>query len=211
MILPIKEISEIAHQKGILVAVDGAQTVGMLDFDLADLACDFYAGSAHKWLYSPKGLGVFYAKQSAQHHLKAMIVCGGYQDESIRRLENYNTRNLPEVLGLGTALDFHNLMGGANKAKRIYDLKHYFLQQIEADAGFRLKTPKGDELSAGIQTVEVVGKEVKEVQKALFEKAKIDCRPMSTHDLNGLRISLSVFNTKADIDYLVSALRTLKA
>jgi selenocysteine lyase/cysteine desulfurase len=153
---------------------------------------------------------MFYAKKSAQHHLKAMMVCAGYEDTSIRRLENYNTRNLPEVLGMGTALDYLNLIGGANKAQRIYDLKHYFLQQIQEDAGFRLKTPAADHLSAGIQTVEVVGMDVNAAQKALFDKARIDCRPMTTHGLNGLRISLSIFNTKADVDYLVDAMRALQ-
>ena len=86
MILPIKEISEMAHEKGILVAVDGAQSIGMIDFDLDELGCDFYAGSCHKWLFSPKGLGIFYARKNSQQYLKPFIVCGGYKDKSIRRL-----------------------------------------------------------------------------------------------------------------------------
>jgi len=68
MVLPVKEVSKLAHKKGILVAVDGAQSGGMFSVDLKDLGCDFYTASAHKWLFSPKGVGVFYAKQESQEH-----------------------------------------------------------------------------------------------------------------------------------------------
>ena len=206
MILPVKEISAMARQKGILVAVDGAQTLGMIDFNLADLGCDFYAASCHKWLYSPKGMGVFYARQESQKHLRAMIVCGGFDDPSIRRLENYNTRNLPELLGVGTALDFHALLGKERKHRRILELKHYFLDKIRGNDRFLVKTPLADDDSAGILTVEVLGRDVKELQQSLSEQHGIDCRPMTSHDLNGLRLSFSVFNLKKDIDYLVSSL-----
>ena len=206
MILPIKAISQMAHERGILVAVDGAQTLGMLDLNLEELECDFYAGSCHKWLYGPKGTGVFYAKPAAQKHLKAMIVCSGYKDPSIRRLENYNTRNYPELLGVGTALDFNDLVGTANKQKRIYELKHFFLEKLNTHDQFVVKTPVSDHQSAGIITVEIKGKAVKEVQKALADQFEIDCRPMTTHELNGLRISLSIFNTKTDVEHLVECM-----
>ncbi len=66
MLIPIKEISKMAHEKGILVAVDGAQGAGMFDTNLREIDCDFYTVSAHKWLFSPKGVGIFYAKQTSQ-------------------------------------------------------------------------------------------------------------------------------------------------
>ena len=99
MILPVKEMSEMARRRGILVAVDGAQAPGMINVDLHDLGCDFYAASSHKWLFSPKGVGLFYARQDSQNLLEPLIVSRGWEDCSIRRFENYNTRNLPEVLG----------------------------------------------------------------------------------------------------------------
>ncbi|MEM1122321.1 MAG: aminotransferase class V-fold PLP-dependent enzyme [Bacteroidota bacterium] len=209
MMLPVKEISEMAHEKGILVAVDGAQSAGMIDLDLHDLGCDFYTASAHKWLFAPKGIGVFYAKEESQHHLKPLIVCRGYEDTSIRRLENYNTRNLPELLGLGAAIQFCNQIGLSKIHRRSYELKAYFREKIEGDPAFQLKTPASDDLSVAIQVVELVGKEVRAVKKRLFEEYNIDCRPMSTFGLNALRISLSIYKTKADVDYLVAALTDL--
>jgi len=78
MILPVREVSEMAHQKGILVAVDGAQSAAMLDFSLKDLGCDFFATSTHKWMYSPKGMGIFYAHPEAQKLIEPLIVAKGY-------------------------------------------------------------------------------------------------------------------------------------
>ena len=209
MILPVKEISEMARARGILVAVDGAQAPGMINVDLHDLGCDFYAASSHKWLFSPKGVGVFYSRQESQALLKPLIVCRGWDDPSIRRLENYNTRNLPEVLGLGVAIDFQNLLGPERRQARIFELKRVLRDRIGDDSVFAIKTPANDKLSAGITTIEVVGREVKEVATALAERHRIDCRPMTTHGLNGLRISLSVFNSEDQIDLLLGALREI--
>jgi selenocysteine lyase/cysteine desulfurase len=209
MILPVKAVSEMARKRGILVAVDGAQAPGMINVDLHDLGCDFYAASAHKWLLSPKGVGIFYARQASQSFLKPLIVARGWEDESVRRFENYNTRNLPEVLGLGAALDFQDLMRPERRQARIYELKRSLRRAIGDDPAFTIKTPTNDDLSAGINTVEVVGHDVIEVAKALAERHRIDCRPMMSHGLNGLRISLSVFNSEDQIDLLVYALREL--
>ena len=211
MILPVRDVVELARSRGILVAVDGAQTAGMFPFDLHDMGCDYYAASSHKWLFSPKGVGIFYARQEAQQHLRPLIVANGYEDESVRRLENYNTRNLPELLGLGVAVDFNNLLGPERKGDRIYDLKHYFRDKISGDPAFNIKTPASDDLSCGITTVELVGHRVIQVERTLAQEYNINVRPMSSFGLNGLRISLSVFNTKKDVDYLVGALEEIAA
>ncbi len=209
MILPVKEISEMAHQKGILVAVDGAQSAGMFNIDLHALGCDFYTASSHKWLFSPKGVGVFYAKKESQKYLKPMVVCRGYQNKSIRRLENYNTRNLPEVLGLGASIDFVNSIGAQKIHNRTFELKSYFRSKVENNPKFKLKTPASDDLSGAIQVVEIVGKNVKNVKKQLFDQYGIDCRPMSTFGLNAVRLSFAIYITKKDIDSLVKALESI--
>ena len=209
MILPIKEVSQIAHEKGILVAVDGAQGTGMFNIDLKDLGCDFYTVSAHKWLFSPKGVGLFYAKEASQHFLKPLLVARGYEDTSIRRLENYNTRNLPEVLGLGAALDYRAAIGAQKIHDRTFELKKYFRDQIANNPKLPLKTPALDTLSAGIQVVEVIGKDVQSVKTQLFDNYGIDSRPMSKFGLNAVRLSFAIFITKKQIDVLVHALETI--
>ena len=206
MILPVKEVSKMAQEKGILVAVDGAQSAGMFQIDLHDLGCDFYTASSHKWLFSPKGIGVFYAKEASQHHLKPLMVARGYKDKSIRRLENYNTRNLPELLGLGAAVAFHNTIGKEKIHQRSYELKDYFRSKMENNPAFKLKTPDDDALSSAIQVVEVIGKDVSVIKARLIEEFNIDCRPMTKFGLNALRLSFAIYITKKDIDYLIEKL-----
>ncbi len=209
MMLPIKEISKMAHKREILVAVDGAQGAGMVQTSLKEMDCDFYTVSAHKWLFAPKGIGIFYAKQEKQSLLKPLMVARGYEDESIRRLENYNTRNLPELLALGASIDYRNTIGGEVIHNRTYELKHYFLEKIKDNENIILKTPANDNLSAGIQVVEVKGKDVQEVKDTLFNDYGIDSRPMSKFGLNAVRLSFAIFITKNDIDMVVGALNNI--
>jgi len=63
---------------------------------------------------------------------------GGWKEESIRRLENYNTRNLPEVLGLGVAFDFQQLMGPQRRSGRILTLKHYLRESLDDEPGLTI-------------------------------------------------------------------------
>lgn len=209
MILPVKEVSDLAHRNGILVCVDAAQTISHLITDVKDLGCDFYAASGHKWLWGPKGTGILYANREKQDLLKPLMVSNSWKDNNIRMFEDYNTRNLPEVLGLGSAVEFNNIITQERKEKRIYKLKWYFRGLIENDSRFLLKTPGQDNLSAGIQVVEIKGVNVNNVSAKLIRDHNIDCRPMTGHNLNALRISLSVFNTIEDIDYLYSALTSI--
>ena len=206
MMLPVKQVSEMAHSKDIHVCVDAAQTIGMLDVDLKDLGCDFYAASGHKWLFGPKGTGILYASGEKKELLKPLMVSSNWSRSNIRMFEDYNTRNLPEFLGLGAAVEFNNMLGKKRKQARIYALKQYFRSFLEDDNRFIIKTPAADDLSAGIQVVEVKGRNVAEAGSFLSDRYNIDCRPMSSHGLNALRISLSVFNSRADIDVLVKAL-----
>lgn len=209
MILPVKEVSQLAHEKGILVAVDGAQGAGMFRFDLQDLGCDFYTASAHKWMMAPKEVGMIYAKKESQHLLKPLMVARGHKNNTIRRLETYNTRSLPAVLGFGSAIDFINEVGMDRIDQRSYELKSYFRTRLSENPKFRLKSPAGDDVSCAIQSVEVLGRNVNQVKQELFERYQVDCRPMSTFGLNALRISMAIYITKEDINYLVNALENI--
>jgi len=207
MILPVREVSDMAHDKGVIVCVDGAQSAGMIRTNLHELACDYFSASGHKWLFGPKGTGILYAKENLIEKLEPLLISNEFKSKNIRTFEDYNTRNLPEVMGLGAAIDFNNMIGQERKEERIYELKHYFRSLIGQENSFKFKTPEADDLSAGLQVIEVTGKDVNDAKDYLYEKHRIDCRPMTSHKLNALRISLSVFTTKSDIDILVSGLR----
>jgi selenocysteine lyase/cysteine desulfurase len=212
MILPVKEICEIAKARGILTLVDGAQTPGMIKVDVKDIGCDFYATSGHKWMMGPKGTGIFYARLDKQNLLTPIMAAKPMgEDKGARRFENYNTRNLPDVLALGSAIDFHNLLGEKEKAERILYLKSYLLKSVAQRPYLKLRMPVSDELSAGICSVEVAGKGVVDVAVLLDKKYKIALRPMPMLGINGLRVSTSICITPTEIDKLIKALDVIHA
>src|SRR5207237_4191511 len=69
LVLPVREICQLARKRGILTHVDGAHAIGQVPLDLHDLGCDFYVTSPHKWLLAPKGTGVLFVREE---HLKRL-------------------------------------------------------------------------------------------------------------------------------------------
>ena len=113
-ILPVKEITELAHSKGIIVVVDGCQGAPHLKLDMQDLDCDFYAISCHK-MYGPTGLGVLYGKKKWLEELPPYQGGGGMINEvkkdNITFAEAYTkfeagTMQTAEVVAFAEALNF---------------------------------------------------------------------------------------------------------
>jgi cysteine desulfurase/selenocysteine lyase len=114
--VPVKEVIQIAHARGIPVLVDGAQGAVHLDVDVRDLDCDFYAFTGHK-LYGPTGIGVLYGKYA---HLAAMPPFNGggemIQEVSQDRITygdppykfEAGTPAIVQAVGLGAAVDYVN-------------------------------------------------------------------------------------------------------
>jgi selenocysteine lyase/cysteine desulfurase len=70
---PVKQICEIAHRKGIEVVVDGAQAFAHIDFKQADLGCDFFGASLHKWLGAPLGTGMLFVRKDKIGKLRQLV------------------------------------------------------------------------------------------------------------------------------------------
>ena len=122
---PIKDISELAHQYGIYLVVDGAQSVPRTKVDVKDLDIDFLAFSAHKML-GPTGVGVLYGKSNLLEDMEPTTLGGGmnteftidsYELKSIPTRFEAGTPNIAGVLGLGAAIDYINKIGIDNISK----------------------------------------------------------------------------------------------
>ena len=115
----MKEVTRLAHARGIPVLVDGAQGAVHLDIDVQDIDCDFYVFTGHK-LYGPTGIGVLYGKHA---HLAAMPPFNGggemirevFQDrvtygDPPHKFEA-GTPSIVQAIGLGAAIDYVNSIG----------------------------------------------------------------------------------------------------
>jgi len=132
-LVPVKEVTRIAHAHGIPVLIDGAQGAVHADVDVQDIGCDFYAFTGHK-LYGPTGIGVLYGKYD---HLAAMPPFNG-GGEMIREVSQdrvtygdpphkfeAGTPSIVQAIGLGAALDYVASVGKPRIRNHEAGLLHY--------------------------------------------------------------------------------------
>ena len=199
---PLGELAEAARQRGVeYVAVDGAQTVGMLHVDLAGAGVDFYAASPHKWLQAPKGLGLLYVRRGVRERLRPMWVTWGQErwQGTVRVFEDYGTRNLPALLALGDAIDFQTAIGDRAKESALARTWSELRAAVDAAAGLVWRSPRSWERGGSLAAVEVEGVPSAEFFEAANRHQGLVFRPFSTLGLNTVRISPNLITTEDEI------------
>lgn len=200
---PVSDLSRLARSRGVeFVAVDAAQTVGMLPVDAGAMGVDVVASSPHKWLQAPKGLGLAYVRREIQDVLRPMWVTWGQERwrGTARVFEDYGTRNLPEVLALGDAIDFQQKLGETVKAEHHRKLRERVRAAVEASPKLAWRSPESWELSAALYAVEVRGEKSQDVFQKLYREHGFVVRPFSTGELETVRLSPNVANTVDDVE-----------
>ena len=217
---PVKEMIRLAHDRGIPVLVDGAQSVPHQPVDVQDLDCDFFAFSGHK-TYGPSGVGALYGKRGL---LEAMPPYMGGGD-MIRRVtfEQTEYAGLPEkfeagtpniagVIGLGAALDYLSELGMENVSRHEQDLLQYATPRLAEIEGLRFIGEA--ENRAGLinfvhDTIHAHDMGTILDREGVAIRAGHHCA-QPVMDRFGVpatvRASFGVYNTREDIDALVSAL-----
>lgn len=220
MKLPVKEIAAFCRNKNIYSCVDGAQALGMFPIDLTDMDVDFYTSSGHKWLFGPKGTGVFYMNKKWIKKLNP-VFAGAYSDskfdlnnltmeyrDSVQR-EEYGTRNTAISLGLRSAIEFINTIGIENVAKRGRELSIYFRKGLSAIPGIEILTPESEEFSASMLTFRIKSKDNLKLNQQINSQYKIRLRGIYENNLDAIRVSFAIFNTFKEIDNLLLALKKI--
>ena len=219
-IRPIKEICKYAHKLGIIVVVDGAQSVPHEKVDVKDLDVDFLAFSAHKML-GPTGVGVLYGKEKYLKQVMPLIEGGGMNAffDSLGNVEykelpeklEAGTQNLSGILGFSKAIDYINSIGIDNIKKREIELKKYMVDKL---SNLKNVIIYNKDVENGIVTFNVKDVFAQDVA-AYLDKNNIcvrvgnHCAKILSEVLgvkNTCRISLYFYNTKEEIDKLVELL-----
>ncbi|MFQ5690637.1 MAG: aminotransferase class V-fold PLP-dependent enzyme [Gemmatimonadota bacterium] len=205
---PMRELTRMAHRRGVeYVAVDGAQTVGMVPVDVADGGVDFYAASPHKWIQAPKGLGLLYVREQVQERVRPMWVTWGQERwaGTVRAFEDYGTRNLPELLAMGDAIDFQERLAGGDRAARYRRLWEGWRAAVDAEPRIHWRSPTSWELSASLFALEVEGVQSRDLSRRLYEEGGFVFRPFHTQGLNTARISPNLATTDRERDRFLEA------
>jgi len=209
---PVKRMAEMARSKGVeYVVVDGAQALGMIDFRVDELGVDFYSTSPHKWWQAPKETGLFYIRRDLQPLVESMWFRseGTRSRETIRKYEDYGTRNLSAVMALGAAIDFQNQLGMAAKEARCRELWEYFRGKVAASDRLIWRSPTTWEFGSSLFGVEIEGVPINDAFRQLFDEHGFVFRAFGSGGLNHGRISPNVMNNEDEIDRFVAAAEAL--
>lgn len=218
---PIKKIVEYAHSKGILVVVDGAQSVGHTKVDVQDLDVDFLSFSAHKML-GPTGVGVLYGKYDLLDKIKPIRYGGGmnvafsdvdnviYKDLPYR-LEA-GTQNIAGVIGFGPAIDYINEVGIDNIEESCDSLKEYIIKELKKIKHIKLynENVEGAIVTFNVDKVFAQDTAIYLDKYNICVRSGSHCAKKLEDEFgikNTCRISIYFYNTKEDADKLINALK----
>jgi selenocysteine lyase/cysteine desulfurase len=210
-IVPVKKIAAEAHKRGIDVIVDGAHSFALLDFKIPDLDCDYFATSLHKWMGAPFGSGLLYVKQDKISKIYPIYPDEKYLSEEIQKFERMGTRNFASEMAIGSALDFHYVIGSKRKENRLRYLKNYWMEQVKDIPGVHLHTSLKPEFSCVIGLFSIDGYEPGEIDAKLFEKYKIHTVSIVWENISGVRVTPNVYTLERDLDKLVKGIKELAA
>jgi len=206
-VLPVAKVVALGRKHGIPVIVDGAHAFAHLDFRLADLDCDYYATSLHKWLFGPHGTGLLYVRKSKIEGLWPLMAADEARATDIRKFEEIGTHPAANTLALAEALTFHEGIGAARKLARLVHLRDYWAQRLlAASPRVRLHTSLLPGFAGGIANVEVEGIDPGELASWLFNEHRIIVTSIQHEDFRGLRVSPSVYTTHEELDRFCDAM-----
>ena len=211
LIQPVKELCALARERGIITAIDGAHPPGMLQLNLADLGCDFYASSPHKWLLAPKGNGLLYVSEAWVDRLWPTIVSGGWdalQDKAVR-FDRKGTVNESLLAGFQAAVDFHTLIGPERVERRIRWLADRLYDGLARLPGVQLKSATDAALRAPMISFTVRGMTTDDLIRALWERGTVRVRHVAEYDYHWVRLSTHVYNTPDEVDRVVALVAEL--
>ena len=223
-ILPIKEITSLAHSKGIPVLIDGCQGAPHLKLDMQDIDCDFYAISCHK-MYGPTGLGVLYAKRKWLEELPPYQGGGGMINEVNKEGITYGelpnkyeagTMATAQVIAFNESIKFMEKIGIKNIEKHENEIIKYGEEILRKNNSVKLiGNPKN---RGGVLSFNIDGIHPHDIATVLDEdgvaiRAGHHCCQILHKKLNltaSARASVGIYNTKEDFDKLNESINKCK-
>jgi cysteine desulfurase/selenocysteine lyase len=227
-IQPIEAISQIARERGALILVDAAQSLGHLPTSFRDLPVDLVAAPGHKGLLGPLGTGVLYLRPGFEAELLPLRQggTGTSSDEDVQpstlpeRYESGN-HNVPGLVGLGAGVAYLQERTVAALREHEVELTAQLLDGLRAIKGVTLYGPTDPTRRVGVVSFNVEGYNPQELASLLDSaygvqvRAGLHCAPLMHRALGTLagggtvRMSLGPFNTPTDIDQATTAVREI--
>lgn len=217
---PVKEIIQLAHEKGAVVLIDGAQSTMHLDIDVQDLDCDFFAFSSHK-LLGPTGMGILYGKKDLLNAMPVFAGGGEMIKEVTFEKTTYNdlpykfeagTPNIADAIALKPAIDYINKIGKDNIRKHEDLLLKHATERLRAINGLQIIGDNDHKVS--VLSFVISGVHPQDVgilldNKGIAVRTGHHCAEplMNRFCVPGtIRASFALYNTIEEVDKLVEGL-----
>jgi cysteine desulfurase/selenocysteine lyase len=224
-IVPVREMIEMAHRHGARILIDGAQAVSHLPVDVQALDCDFYCFSGHK-IFAPTGIGALYGKSDVLAAMPPWQGGGNMIADVTFEKTTYQpppgrfeagTGSIADAVGLGAALDYVSAIGLDTIGRYEHELLEYATACLQTVPGLRLIGTAPEK--AGVLSFVLDGVRTEDVggmldQEGIAVRSGHHCAQPILRRFgleSTVRASLAPYNTREDIDALVTALRRLQA
>lgn len=225
-ILPVKEMTNLAHEVNVPILIDAAQSVPHMKVDVQDLDCDFMAFSAHKML-GPTGVGILYAKREILEKMPPFIGGGDMIKEVHKQNTSFNdlpykfeagTPNIADVIGFGAAIDYLNDLGFENIREHEMQITEYALERIKEIQGITIYGPPivnergavisfnlGDihphDLATILNDFGIAMRSGHHCAQVLMERLDVSATS---------RVSFYVYNSRDEVNILIDALQSAR-
>ena len=208
-ILPIKKISEMAHQHGVQVMVDGAHAFAHIQYSIADLGCDYYAASLHKWLSVPLGAGILFVKKEHIKNIWPLFGDNEKDPNKIKRINHTGTHPVHTDLTIPDSIAYYQMIGPANKEARLRYLQQYWTSKVKDNPNIILNTPTSPDRSCAISNVGIKNMKPAMLAERLMKEHKVFTVAIDYANVHGCRITPNLYTTTKELDIFVDALNTL--
>lgn len=210
-ILDVKAIARMGRERGIEVIIDGAHAFAHFPFRHADLDCDYYGTSLHKWLSSPIGMGLLYVRRSKIKGLWSLMASEEKNESDIRKFEEIGTHPTAPRLAIAEALRFYEGLGAERKAARLRYLRDRWATRLADQKKIKLFTNLDPKQSCAIATVGIEGIPAATLTGHLFAKHKILTTPIVIEQIDGIRVTPNTYTTVAEVDIFAEVMERLAA
>ena len=205
-IFPVKQVAQMARARGIEVIVDGAHAFAQFPFKHADLDCDFYGTSLHKWLLAPHGTGFLYVRKNRIRDIWPLMPAPAAMTDNIRKFEEIGTHPAANHNAIAEAMSFHNGIGAERKAARLRYLSHRWMRRVQDSVRVRLLTSYDPAMACAISTVAIDGIAPGALVEHLWKTRRIIVTPIVHAEYQGIRVTPNVYTTLEDVDTFAQAL-----
>jgi isopenicillin-N epimerase len=199
-ITPVKQVCEMARNRGIETIVDGAHSFAQFNFRQEDLGCDYFGTSLHKWLHAPKGTGMLYVRKEKIPKIWALMAAEDKNKADIRKFEEIGTHSAAMRLAIGEAVLFHNAIGGERKEERLRYLSRYWMDRLKQIPKVGFNTSFDPRQFCAIANVKVEGMDPVEIGNYLMSRHHILTTPIVHEEFSGIRITPNIYTATWELD-----------